>query len=236
MVFSLVEYEKLVFLDADMLVFRNMDELFDIEMPGPDWIAAVHSCVCNDDKVSWAHDVSIDDGCAFDGLTHPEALKHPNPVPTTEQIKQGQGKKTYTLFNSGLFVFTPYQELWDSMITYFNTTPLLTTFLFADNDFFAEYFRDKWMSVGYQYNATKTVRAWHPQMWRDDEVRNLHYVADKPWTGRIGTDEKAGKSEKDRVTHRWWWDEFGRWEAEREKMGEVEVLDMIRANVARPLV
>merc|ERR1712093_477047 len=32
--FGLFEYERLVFLDADMLVFRSMDELFDLELPG----------------------------------------------------------------------------------------------------------------------------------------------------------------------------------------------------------
>jgi inositol 3-alpha-galactosyltransferase len=57
-VFELYKYgcEKLVFLDADMLVRRNMDELFDLELPGRDWIAANHACVCNLDHDSWAPD------------------------------------------------------------------------------------------------------------------------------------------------------------------------------------
>merc|ERR1712093_716952 len=54
--FELFEYERLVFLDADMLVFRSMDELFDLELPGRDWIAANHCCVCNLDKDEWAPD------------------------------------------------------------------------------------------------------------------------------------------------------------------------------------
>jgi alpha-N-acetylglucosamine transferase len=32
-VFGLVRWDRLVFLDADMLVRRNMDELFDVQVP-----------------------------------------------------------------------------------------------------------------------------------------------------------------------------------------------------------
>ena len=53
-VFELVEYETIVLLDADMLVRRNMDELFEVKLPGTDWIAASHACVTN---ASWASDL-----------------------------------------------------------------------------------------------------------------------------------------------------------------------------------
>ena len=36
-----------------MLVRRNMDELFSLQLP-PDWIAANHACVCNLDRQPWA--------------------------------------------------------------------------------------------------------------------------------------------------------------------------------------
>ena len=46
-VFGLVEYETIVLLDADVLVRQNMDELFKVNLPGIDWVAANHACVCN---------------------------------------------------------------------------------------------------------------------------------------------------------------------------------------------
>jgi alpha-N-acetylglucosamine transferase len=38
--------KRIVMLDSDMIVMRNMDELMDLELP-KDWIAAAHACTCN---------------------------------------------------------------------------------------------------------------------------------------------------------------------------------------------
>ena len=52
--FSLEEYDRVVQLDSDMLVMKNMDELMDIELDSADSdgkgnrvFAASHACVCN---------------------------------------------------------------------------------------------------------------------------------------------------------------------------------------------
>ena len=52
--FSLVEYDRVVQLDSDMLVMQNMDELMEMELDGPGLagkgkkvFAAGHACVCN---------------------------------------------------------------------------------------------------------------------------------------------------------------------------------------------
>jgi len=48
---QLTDYQRLVFLDADMLVLQNMDELFDIELP-VNGIAACHACRCNPNNIA----------------------------------------------------------------------------------------------------------------------------------------------------------------------------------------
>jgi alpha-N-acetylglucosamine transferase len=52
--FSLTQYDRVVQLDSDMLVLRNMDELMELELDPPSAagkgkrvFAASHACVCN---------------------------------------------------------------------------------------------------------------------------------------------------------------------------------------------
>jgi len=45
-VFGLIEFKRVILLDADMLVCKNVDELMDIYIP-EGWIGAVYNCKCN---------------------------------------------------------------------------------------------------------------------------------------------------------------------------------------------
>lgn len=232
-VFEMLEWERVCFLDADMLVFRNMDEIFDTKLPShPEGtgIAANHVCVCNLDRDKWAPEDWNEENCAFRGRSHPQALINPPPVPKT-----GEGKQTHTLLNSGLFLFEPSHETWEKMLDFLNTSPLLKDYLFPDQDFLADFFRDRWTSVGWQYNALKTWRYWHPEIWRDEEVRNLHYIVDKPWSKRVGKDGKAGYLGNDGITHGWWWTEYERWVEARKEMGETKPLELMAEHCAKPL-
>ncbi|KAL3427046.1 glycosyl transferase family 8 [Phlyctema vagabunda] len=227
-VFEMIAWDRLIFLDADMLVLRNMDELFDMQLP-PGGLAANHACVCNLDRDQWADPDWTEQNCAFTGSVHPAALFNPPVVPALDDAK---GKPTHRLLNSGLFIFEPTPELWDDMVGFMRQrTELLKTMKFPDQDFLAEFFKGRWKSVGWQYNALKTWRYWHTDMWRDEEVRNLHYIVDKPWTRRIGSDGVAGYLGHDGETHRWWWREFESWKSERK--GETEILSMMEKHVAR---
>ncbi|KAK4163934.1 glycosyl transferase [Cladorrhinum sp. PSN259] len=46
-VFSLTQYDRLILLDADMLVVKNMDELMDLDLGTRFVFAASHACLCN---------------------------------------------------------------------------------------------------------------------------------------------------------------------------------------------
>lgn len=51
-VFGLTQYERVVLIDSDMIFLRGMDEIFDFELPGADWIAAAPACICNPLKIA----------------------------------------------------------------------------------------------------------------------------------------------------------------------------------------
>ncbi|PNS15549.1 hypothetical protein CAC42_808 [Sphaceloma murrayae] len=211
------QFKRICYLDADMLIFKSPDPVFSMDLPD-DWIAANHACVCNLDKDPWAPSDWTADNCAYTPLSHPSALTSPTPVTPTSRA-------THHLLNSGFFLFTPSASLWTSMLDFFNSTPLLAEFKFPDQDFLAEFFRNRWRSVGWQYNALKTMRYWHPNIWRDDEVVVLHYIVDKPWAKRIAEDGRAGYLGRDGETHGWWWNLWGEWKEERR--GEEELVGIV---------
>ncbi|RPB03296.1 nucleotide-diphospho-sugar transferase [Choiromyces venosus 120613-1] len=186
-VFGFYEFKRIVLIDGDMTVVRNMDEIFNLDIP-KDWVAANHACVCNIDKADWA---DPDWRIVHKPLKHPEALAHPTLILPTSP-------RTHLLLNSGLVVLHPSKKL------------------FEDMDFIAVFFCDHWLPIGYQYNAIKTARYKHPEMWRDLEVKNVHYIVKKP--------SSVGRSigERDEVLHGWWWDEFANWEKDADEDIEEE--------------
>lgn len=231
-VFSLLRYDTLCYLDADMAVFNgSMDAIFAVaeaalprgRADGEDRIAANHACVCNLDGDAWAPPDWTPANCAYTPLRHPRALAQPTPA--------GGPVPAHHLLNSGMFVFRPRAALWARMLRFFDTTDRLGGYKFPDQDFLADFFRGRWVSVGWQFNALKTMRYWHPAMWRDDAVVCLHYIVDKPWARRVGDDGVAGYLGRDGETHRWWWACFAEWERQREGL---EVLELVRRCVARP--
>jgi inositol 3-alpha-galactosyltransferase len=130
-------------------------------------------------------------------------------------------------------MYMPFQSQWEDILTFLNENEKVKTYLFPDQDFLADFFKRRWKSVGWKYNALKTMRYWHQNLWEDEEVKNLHYIVDKSWSKRIGSDGVAGHLGKDGVTHAWWEEE--EWKRERVSVGKSEILEMQRTVVAKSL-
>jgi inositol 3-alpha-galactosyltransferase len=208
--------QQVCFLDSDIMIFRNMDDIFTIPRPSSDWISAHHACICNVDNDPWAPPEWSRDTCPNTPLEHPSALSSPGPVPSASS--QG-AKPTDQLMNSGVFVCTPSKDLWDRIEHFRVTDPRVKDFAFPDQNFLDEFFKDHWVPIGWQYNAVKTSRYWHQKSWRDEEVRALHYIVDKPWEAKVKDDGTAGYLGRDGVTHSWWWREFDDWKVGLPKKG-----------------
>lgn len=220
-------YKKCVFLDADMAVFQTPDELFDVKLPDKTWIAANHACVCNLDFDSFAPADWNKGNCAYTPLNGP----HDPPTRVTPDARP-----TYHLLNSGMFVYEPHKELWDAMMYEFETSDKVKSYGFPDQDFMKDFFHNRWQSLSWKFNALKTMRSWHPRMYRDEDVVVLHYIVDKPWDRRIADDKIAGHLGRDGHTHQQWWNIYEHWETTRKNSKDKEaetVVKYIREQVPR---
>lgn len=228
--FELFEYDTCCFLDADITVYRNMDEIFDLALPDKSWIAAAHACVCNLDHDDWAPDAWKKENCGYTNLRHPSALESGFPVPSDLAPPH-----TWALLNGGVFLYKPHEELWEAMHHFFLTSPNLRSFQFPDQDFLAEFFRGTWLSLPWKYNALKTMKQWHPNIWRDEEVKGLHYIVDKPWQKRLASDGIGGHLGRDGGSHKWWWEVYREWRDQRSEGQSLQLLQILDRLVAQPL-
>lgn len=95
-----------------------------------------------------------------------------------------------------------------------DTDPQVPKMSFPDQDFLAAFYRGKWQPLPWYYNALKKLRSVHPAMWRDEEVRNVHYILNKPWNYTLEADDP------DAQLHQWWWDAWHKLEISKAGMQE----------------
>ncbi|KIW89778.1 uncharacterized protein Z519_09935 [Cladophialophora bantiana CBS 173.52] len=116
-------FTRAVFLDADVAVFQNPDDIFECKIPSQDWIGANHACVCNLDRDLWAPSEWHKGNCAYTPLNRPDEVA---PEITLES------RPTYHPLNSGMFLFYPSEQLWNSMLHFFHTSDQLKNYQFPD--------------------------------------------------------------------------------------------------------
>ena len=91
-------------------------------------------------------------------------------------IPDPKSSRTSHLLNSGMVVLKPRKETMDHIIHFLDTSPTVAEAKFADQDVIAEAFRGRWRPLPWWTNALKTERAVHQDVWRDQEVRLIHYM------------------------------------------------------------
>lgn len=223
--FGLTQYSRVVQLDSDMLVLRNMDELMDLPLDSPDIaaqhpphpdsrrvFAAGHACLCNPlGKKHYPHDW-VPANCAF-SMQHGDADRAQregvDPVAAVAETN-GATPIGVHLVNGGLQVVNPSQPLFDRIVAYMDE--YAADLDFADQSLLSNLFHGRWVALPYIYNALKTLR-WpgvHDAIWRDDEVKNVHYIlTPNPWD-ELDADSnlRAGlaRDPRNETSHGWWAD------------------------------
>ncbi|KAF7197112.1 Galactinol synthase 1 [Pseudocercospora fuligena] len=211
--FSLVEYERVVQLDSDMLVLQNMDELMDVPLDGGELagkgervFAASHACVCNPLKKPHYPKDWIPRNCAF-------TWQH--WAPEAAQTAGAGPADGLAMPNGGLQVVVPSADVYELILSRLQD-PSIMEYDFADQSLLGDLFYGRWVALPYIYNALKTLR-WegvHAPIWKDDKVKNVHYIlSPKPWDendeqkkNTVGhTLETVSKGARD-ASNQWWWD------------------------------
>lgn len=213
--FSLIEYERVVQLDSDMLVLQNMDELMDIPLDsdaeagkGKRVFAASHACVCNPLKKPHYPRDWVPENCAFTSQ-HGE--------PEKAQTEGAPSSAGLAMPNGGLQVVVPSAEAYDAISSALGSEAT-TEYEFSDQSLLGDVFNGRWVGIPYIYNALKTLR-WkgvHDAIWRDDKVKNVHYIlSPKPWDENDEDKKKEGRD----GSNQWWWDINEKRLAEEKKNG-----------------
>ncbi|KAK3310578.1 nucleotide-diphospho-sugar transferase [Chaetomium strumarium] len=193
------EYERIVLLDSDQIILQNIDDLMTLPLP-EGFIAASHACTCNPRKLAHYPKDWIPENCAFTAADKTTG----NPRPITDS-----SPGNHHLLNSGTVVLQPSKEGYDALIHTLNTHPDVPDMLFFDQDLLAIVYRNRWTPLPYVYNALKPMRACHCDLWRDKDVKILHYILNKPWQSRTYDGSDAVES-----THKLWWDAYAEVEEE----------------------
>ncbi|KAK4234486.1 glycosyl transferase [Achaetomium macrosporum] len=211
---SLTGYSRVVLLDADMLVLRNMDELMDLPLDEDRRLfAATHACLCNPCRFPHYPRNGTPSNCAYTTQHSTPDLAQTTAPPSTS----GLG-----LLNSGTLVLTPSLHVFSHITAFLHSGEATPERLpFPDQDLLALLFPGRWAPLPYVYNALKTMR-WHgvhSAIWRDGEVKCVYYIlTPKPWEQAKEKRERKGDG-----LDRWWWEvdlERRRWEGERGMLPE----------------
>lgn len=184
---QLTECERVVFLDADMLVLQNMDELFTLDL-GDNQLAACHACRCNPNKIA-----------SYPASWQPKACHY-----TWQDRGEPAPAELDNYLNGGFLVLKPDNAVFKALEQRIAAIDDLSAYAFSEQDLLNEVFEGRWLVLPYIYNALKTLPFQHSQMWQGDEVKNLHYILAKPWNRDLDQPE----IERDRyyALDKLWWE------------------------------
>nr|QEZ94297.1 galactinol synthase 1 [Deschampsia antarctica] len=183
-IWEFVEYERMVYLDADIQVFDNIDELFDLPKGH---FYAVMDCFC---EKTWSHTPQYQIGYCQqcpDKVTWPSAEMGPPPA---------------LYFNAGMFVHEPSMATAKALLETLRVSP---TTPFAEQDFLNMFFREQYKPIPLVYNLVLAMLWRHPENVQLEKVEVVHYCAagSKPWRF---TGKEANMDRKDiKILVRNWW-------------------------------
>ncbi|KAF8364733.1 hypothetical protein HHK36_033290 [Tetracentron sinense] len=215
-IWSFEEYSKMVYLDADIQVYENIDHLFD----APDgYFYAVMDCFC---EKTWSHSPQYSIGycqqCPHEKVTWPAEMDSPPSL----------------YFNAGMFVFEPSRVTYESLLQTLPTTPptpfaeqvidsLVSSLVGArtghhivegsftrrlkkgNPDFLNKFFQHVYKPIPLVYNLVLAMLWRHPDNVALENVKVVHYCAagSKPWR-YTGKEFNMDREDIKMLVTKWW--------------------------------
>ncbi|KAH7446028.1 hypothetical protein KP509_01G033600 [Ceratopteris richardii] len=178
------DFEKLIYLDADVAVFDNIDHLFDLPSGR---FYAVQDCFC---ATTWSH-------------TPQYKVKYCQQSPESKPWPRSLGPPPPAYFNAGMFVFEPGKFIFEQMMYMLLSTPLTP---FAEQDSLNAFFSDMYTPLPMHYNLILAMLLYHPEKVPDiGKIKVVHYCVpgSKPWSFR-GDEEHMNIEPLRRLIEKWW--------------------------------
>lgn len=123
-------------------------------------------------------------------------------------------------------MLSPSLDTFNLLENFLEVSPLVPKFKFPDQDLLTEVFKGRWKPLPWCYNGLKTLRVIHSDLWRDEEVRCVHYIlSDKPWR------ERPKEGDPYELLNQWWWDALEQVRAEMET-ADAEGWKLVEKNIA----
>ncbi|XP_073282370.1 galactinol synthase 1-like [Primulina huaijiensis] len=173
----------MVYLDADIQVYDNIDHLFDL---ADGYFYAVMDCFC---EKTWSHSKQYSIGYC---------QQVPNKV--TWPAEMGSPPPLY--FNAGMFVYEPNKETYENLLETLRITPPTP---FAEQDFLNMFFNSIYKPIPNVYNLVLANIWRHPENVQLDKIKVVHYCAagSKPWR-YTGVEENMDRADIKVLVKKWW--------------------------------
>nr|QCQ29597.1 galactinol synthase [Camellia fraterna] len=182
-IWNFEEYSKMVYLDADIQVFENIDHLFDM---ADGYFYAVMDCFC---EKTWSHSAQYSIGYCQqcpEKVTWPAEMGSPPPL----------------YFNAGMFVYEPRRMTYESLLQTLRITPPTP---FAEQDFLNMFFQHKYKPIPPIYNLVLAMLWRHRENIELEKVKVVHYCAagSKPWR-YTGKEVNMDREDIKMLVAKWW--------------------------------
>ncbi|XP_042385810.1 galactinol synthase 1-like [Zingiber officinale] len=183
-IWEFLEYEKIMYLDADIQVYDNVDHLFDLPNGG---FYAVMDCFC---EKTWSHTPQYRIGYC---QQCPDRVAWP-------AAELSQPPSLY--FNAGMFVHEPSLATAESLIA---TVKITDPTPFAEQDFLNMFFKDVYKPIPLVYNLVMAMLWRHPENVELEKVKVVHYCAagSKPWR-YTGKEANMDREDIKMLVSKWW--------------------------------